>query len=230
MSKRNPHPVGELPAGRSRCLLARRERIAAIRFTGVPGIAIGDDNLRHVHELFPFGSRPPKPDIDAVVWSPDGKQLAFSVHNVNGTHYRPIGGRAVFVIDTDGNGLRRVTPWRLNAGGLGELDWSPDGSRILFHSIAQFSDDPYLSTGDLYAIRPDGTGLRRLTHFPAGTGVQLGSYSPDGTQIVFATTNDATTGYRTAFPDVFVMRADGTGSEPVTRTRNWEGTPSWRSS
>jgi Tol biopolymer transport system component len=200
-------------------------QIAATRFTGVPGIAIGDGDFRHVHELFPFGTKPGAPDIDASAWSPDGKQLAFTVHNDNGKRYKPVGGRAIFVVNTDGTGLRRITPWTLNAGGLGELDWSPDGTRILFHAIAQSLDDPSLSTGDLYTIRPDGTGLKRLTHFSEG--VQLGSYSPDGKQIVFATEQGAVTSSDSSYPDVFTMDANGDNIRPVTRTKNWEGTPSW---
>jgi Tol biopolymer transport system component len=149
------------------------------------------------------------------------------VHNDHSERYKPLGGRAIFVINADGTGLRRATAWKLNAGGLGELAWSPDGSRILFHSVAQFSDDPNLSTGDLYTIHPEGTGLERITHLPAGTGVQLGSYSPDGTKIVFATTNGATASPGSFYPDVFTMNAGGGDITPVTRTKNWEGTPSW---
>ena len=31
----------------------------------------------------------------------------------------------------------------------------------------------------------------------------------------------------TGLPDVFVMGSDGTEVRPVTRTRNWDGTPDW---
>jgi TolB protein len=41
-------------------------------------------------------------------------------------------------------------------------------------------------TANVYTIRPDGTGLRRLTHSPAGEGFDLfPTWSPDGTRIVF---------------------------------------------
>jgi Tol biopolymer transport system component len=221
------HPPPSCPQDGQAVYSPDGKQIAAARFTGVPGIAIGDINFRHVHELFPFGNKPPAPDFDAIAWSPDGKQLAFTAHNDNGKRFKPVGGRAIFIINTDGTGLHRITPWKLNAGGLGELDWSPDGSRILFRTITFYTDSPGPADGNIYTIHPDGTGLQQLTHLPASTGVQLGSYSPDGTKIVFTTNQGATTGPDSAHPDVFSMNTDGTNIIPVTRTTNWEGTPNW---
>jgi Tol biopolymer transport system component len=193
----------------------------------VPEIAIADSRVRHVRPLRPFGSGRGAPDIDAIAWAPDGHRLAFSVHNDSGKRHKPVGGRAVYVVNVNGSGLRRVTPWKLEAGGLGELDWSPDGSHLLFRSITFASDDPGPSSGDIYTFQPDGTGLRRLTNLAAGTGIQLGSYSPDGSHIVFATNDGGTHSPGSDWPDVFVMHADGTHITPVTRTKNWEGTPQW---
>lgn len=203
-------------------------QIADVRYTSASGIAIGENNFRNVHELFPFGNKPGAPDVDALAWAPDGKQLAFSVHNDESKRYKPFGGRAIFLINTDGTGLHRITPWKLNAGGVGELDWSPDGSRILFRTVTNSTDSgPGPADGNIYTIHPDGTGLQQLTHFPADTGVQLGSYSPDGTKIVFTTNQGATTNPGSSYPDVFTMNADGTNITPITRTKNWEGTPNW---
>ena len=190
-------------------------RIAFVRYVGVPEIAIADGHLRHVRLLRPFGSGSGAPDIDALAWSPDGRRLAFSVHNDNGKLHKPVGGRAVYVVNVNGSGLRRVTPWKLEAGGLGELDWSPDGSHLLFRSITFTPrDGPGPSSGDIYTIRPDGTGLRRLTNLAAGTGIQLGSYSPDGSHIVFTTNDGGTQGPGSSWPDVFVMHADGNAHHP----------------
>jgi TolB protein len=202
-------------------------QIGVLRFVGLPAIGIADSRLHHVQLIFPFGENKYAPDEDSLVWSPDGRQLAFAVHNTRKNHQLPSEGRAIYLMNRDGSGLRRVTPWKVAAGGIGELAWSPDGSRILFRSVRIENRDPDLSTGDIYSIRPNGQGLRQLTHFPPGTGVQLGSYSPDGQRIVFSTTRGAVRNPPVQFPDLFTMNTDGSHIHRVLGTRNWDGTADW---
>jgi Tol biopolymer transport system component len=77
-------------------------------------------------------------------------------------------------------------------------------------------------------VHPDGTGIRQLTHFDTTTRLlQNGSFSPDGKLIVFATTDGAKRTARAELPDVLTMRVDGTHITPVTRERNWDGSPDW---
>ena len=63
--------------------------------------------------------------------------------------------------------------------------------------------------------------LTRLTHFEDGTLVLSASYSSDGEWIVHATNGVDDQA------DIFVMRADGTGNLPVTRTKAWDSAPDW---
>jgi Tol biopolymer transport system component len=115
-----------------------------------------------------------------------------------------------------------VTPWSLRAGD--HPDWSPNGSLILVRSAANGPD--FYNQGNLFIVHPDGTGLRRLTRFRANVRlVQNGSFSPDGTAIVFATTHGATTTSNSNLPDVFTMTPAGTQITRVTRERNWHGSP-----
>jgi Tol biopolymer transport system component len=80
-------------------------------------------------------------------------------------------------------------------GGEGwQVAWSPDGRSILFTS---HRDHPHNYT-DVYVMRPDGSGVRRLTHQRAYTP----AWSPDGEHIVFSA------------PGLFVMNPDGTGVTP----------------
>jgi Tol biopolymer transport system component len=112
-------------------------------------------------------------------WSPDGNRIAFN-SNLSGDH-------VMYIVDVDGS---RVVD--LSSVGEGwQVDWSPDGRSILFTSHRDFPDN----NTDIYLMRPDGSGVRRLTHARAYTP----AWSPDGTHIVFCA------------PGLFVMRPDGSG-------------------
>ena len=79
-------------------------------------------------------------------------------------------------------------------GGL--CDWSPDGRHIAFEG-----DPAQPGNSDIYTIRADGSGLRRLTAQPGFEGDA--HYSPDGRTIVFDSD-------RTGNLDVFAMPSTGT--------------------
>jgi Tol biopolymer transport system component len=94
-------------------------------------------------------------------WSPDGTRIVFTqdVPNAVRGKVSSVGPLpAVFVVDADGRNLREVGP-RV-APGVMTADWSPDGARIVFGSE---SFPGALWYYDIYTVRPDGTGLRRLT-------------------------------------------------------------------
>lgn len=79
-------------------------------------------------------------------------------------------------------------------------DWSPDGKAIAFESTRD-------GTFAIYTIRPDGTGLRRLTN--GGIDDEQPRWSRDGRRIVFVSGRDG-------HLQVYVMRADGSGQRRVT--------------
>lgn len=142
--------------------------------------------------------------------SPNGQRVAFIEATQPADH-----PRAIFVVNTDGSGLHRVTPWSLNGGDA--PDWSPDGKWILFRSKVDVEG----KQSQIYLVHPDGSGLRQLTHFKSGTVVTSSSFSPDGTQIAFATTGVG------GNADVFVMALDGSSITAVTRTAAWDSAPDW---
>ena len=154
-------------------------------------------------------------------FSPDGKRLVFEHQNIKA---KPKNGHATYVANLDGTGMRRVTPWSLRAGD--HPDWSPDGTLILVRSLSNGPD--FSHQGNLYIVRPDGSGLRQLTHFGRRVSLlQNGSFSPDGSAIVFATTRESIKTKDSNLPDVFTVGVDGTDLRPVTRSRNWDGSPDW---
>jgi Tol biopolymer transport system component len=85
--------------------------------------------------------------------------------------------------------------------------WSPKGDRI---GLTRLSEDDY----DIYTIRPDGTGLTRLTTARGNDAHAV--WSPDGKHILFSS---ARLGFKDEAPlyddipqpygELFVMDADG---------------------
>jgi TolB protein len=154
-------------------------------------------------------------DDSQPAWSPDGTQLTF-VRKI--AQPGPHGRQAIFVINADGTGERRLTPWRLRAGH--HPVWSPTGTQILFSSNADLAA-PNLRS-NIYSINLDGTGLRQLTHARADQLYLSSAFSPDGSWITFAMKpgkNDNA--------QVFVMRADGTAVREVTHSAFWDSAPDW---
>jgi TolB protein len=133
------------------------------------------------------------------VFSPDGKRVAF-VREV--TEQKT----AAFVVNADASHLKQLTPW--SAGVSAKLDWSPDGSRILISSPQ--AERPGTAS-NVFTIRPDGTGMKQLTHETKVDVRDLAdSFSPDGKKIIYArTTNGGPF-------QVWSMNADGTGQKQLT--------------
>jgi Tol biopolymer transport system component len=90
--------------------------------------------------------------------------------------------------------------------------WSPDGRTILFNR----------GIGDLYLIRPDGTGRTRLTRHPRIEAFP--SWSPDGSQIAFASDR----GRREQSYQIYVMRSAGTAVRQITDGRASHFNPAWQ--
>jgi Tol biopolymer transport system component len=136
-------------------------------------------------------------------WSPDGKTLVFWREQPTANDQA---NSAVFRINTDGSGLKQLTPWSMLAD---DPDWSPDGKHILF------TTRPLLDFGagrsNLYLMRPDGTSIGEITHYPdGGDRATQPRFTPDGKAIVYVHTGPSGTP-RTPW----AIRPDGTGNSPV---------------
>jgi Tol biopolymer transport system component len=144
--------------------------------------------------------------------APDGKRFV----------YRSFGA--------DGDGLRimnletSAATW-LTKGYDNFPLWSPRGDLIMFSRLAE-------GDYDIYTIKPDGTGLKRLTTSHGNDAHQ--AWSPDGEQIVFASSR---MGYKDEgvytdapqpYGELFVMRYDGTNVRQLTDNQWEDGTPAWQ--
>lgn len=116
-----------------------------------------------------------------------------------------------FVIPTGGYILQVLHPGNAPvalAGAPGvsdrEPEISPDGDRLVFTS---HRDDEY---GDIFTARLRGTVLEDVRNMTPGIGPEMTpTWSPDGTQIAF-------TSYRSGYPSIWIMSADGTALRQVT--------------
>ena len=149
----------------------------------------------------------------APAWSPNGRRLAFE------RFLQSTGHLAIFTIRLDGTGLRRLTPWWLDAS---QPDYSPDGQWILFRT--RHNSDVH---GNIQLVRPDGTGRHLVTHAAPGRGKWLSaSFSPNGRRITagYTTVEDG----RQLNAEVFSFRLDGTRRRNVTGTPDeWESAVDW---
>ena len=92
-------------------------------------------------------------------WSPDGDRLVFLTDRDRHGRclFHDCAGFApeVYVMDSDGGGLRRLTRDRASEAAPA---WTPDGTKIVFSRIADEEGDH-----DLYLVNADGTCERQLT-------------------------------------------------------------------
>jgi Tol biopolymer transport system component len=165
------------------------------------------DLLRQADEAPPLG-----PDFDARLWTRIESE----------TSAKPVGPR-----------LRRLSPrlWRWRLGGrtlvvlLGGALLLASGTvyaaRLVVVSLgggaptATIAFTRVMGNGDqeIYLVRPDGTGLKRLTHTDSPA-TESPTWSPDGSKVAFLTILSGDTPTRT----VWVVNADGSGQRQVDPT------------
>jgi Tol biopolymer transport system component len=172
------------------------------------------------------------PKAGEAYFSPDGRSIVFQAVPLGYPFYQ------IYTQQLDDpTSLRMVSTGR---GRCTCAYFSPDGSKILFASshtdpqvdvteknareaeIAargqrrayKWDFDPHM---DIYTVNLDGTGLTRLTDAP-GYDAE-GSYSPDGSRIVFTSMRDGDD------QNLFIMDADGGNVRPLTTQPGYDGGP-----
>jgi Tol biopolymer transport system component/DNA-binding winged helix-turn-helix (wHTH) protein len=119
--------------------------------------------------------------------SPDGSTLLVTSYDV--------GQGSLWAVQVPAGSLRRL----LTGAWVNSAAWSPDGKSVVYSS----------GNGDLYVIRGNGTGVRKLAAVGGLPGAL--SWSPDGSKIRFSRDNR-----------LWEMSSDGSGLHPLL--------PGWRPS
>ena len=171
---------------------------------GVYSVRVSDGN-----GLTPL-TRNPEGDDFPLAFSPDGRTLLFDRAPAPGGDSVQ---HALFVTPADGGGkARRITPWGLTDD---LASWSPDGRNIVFGT-----------DGDLYRVKPDGTGLAKIAvKTPDGTDATHAfdvSFSPDGRRIVFSIGG--------AEPGLYLAQADGSKVKRLTTSPTEDHHANWGAS
>lgn len=198
------------------------------------GIGVFDAFFNGFHGLFLKPEDRVEGGAQVAMVNADGsgfRELTNGPNNSGFPSMSPDGRRFVYrTFGPEGDGLRimdietkTVTPI---AGGYDNFPlWSPRGDLIMFSRQAE-------GDYEIYTIKPDGTGLRRLTH-SRGNDAHM-AWSPDGEHIAFASTR---MGFKDEVPytdspqpygEIFVMRADGSEVRQLTDNQWEEGTPAWQ--
>jgi hypothetical protein len=126
------------------------------------------------------------PGLDWSDWSANGTQIAILAQAADGN------GHVIDLVNVDGSGLRTLDVGRP----AHEISWlPPDGGQIVFRGEQLASSDP---APGIFAVRPDGSGLRTLSTRPAvdANDYQDVAVSPDGSLVA----------YRYDGPDKFSVR------------------------
>jgi TolB protein len=144
----------------------------------------------------------------AFDYSPDGSRIVFFRIDYSRPARHQI---ALFVVNVDGSGLRRLTSWGL--GGF-TASWSPNGKWILFNA-----------NGQIWVVHPNGSGLQKIMIDTGGRQyfAQEPVWSPDGTRIALSMFIPGDGGHL----DIYTMRADGTDLVQLTHSPTGDEFPDW---
>jgi Tol biopolymer transport system component len=159
-------------------------------------------------------------DHTTFSWSPDGDRLAFTRG----------GGRSqeIWLVNADGSGLTQLTHSaskrkRTDFDWSEDPSWSSDGLRIAFDGQRNISAS---LGGQIYVIRTNGAGERRVTQRPGPT--FFPAWAPDG-RVLFEEwlghwgqpdPKGIAQWVHNGRIDLYTMNADGSGRRRIARIRN----------
>jgi Tol biopolymer transport system component len=144
-----------------------------------------------------------RPGRDAgPAWSPDATQMAFY------THFDNLNTWSIFKMLANGSDIVRLT----NTANVFDSspNWHPNGLHIIFTR-----EYPPIFNAEIWKMNADGSILTRIVEDGLG-----GEWSPDGSQIVYASQQDGDF-------EIYLMNDDGSGLLKLTYNGADDLWPSW---
>lgn len=157
-------------------------------------------------------------------WSPDSQWIVFSAKGFDDSddEYRDI-----YKVRADGTGLTQLTSTPKQCEN--HVDWSPDGTKILYHADGEYGFSSYLWRSDIWVMNTDGSGKTKMTDFGGYFGSSyIGcdaqpTWSPNGEYIIWKSERNDTTYPRS---HLWIMKADGTDKTMLTNFSDYDKKPS----
>jgi Tol biopolymer transport system component len=222
--EQTPDPANEFEAlieeARRRARRRRLRNIGGILFAALAGLTIlvllGQSWRSH-------GSAASDPAGSSAVPGNASSRIAFVSFPAGRRAGESASAFAIVVINADGSGKHTAVRWPGKRPAFGiSPSWSPDGKRLVFDARSKGSEALCRSEGpcndELYLVKADGSGLRRLTRNAAHDA--QAAWSPDGRKIAFISGRDGGA-------EIYVMNADGADQRRLTRTHQNEGPLAW---
>ncbi len=152
-------------------------------------------------------------------WSPDGASIAFDIVRWDPTDSF-LEGSLVATVPAAGGDPTRLTTFDTF---MAHPDWRPDGAELVMNSYDLANGSNLDKPSNLYAIKPDGTGLRQLTHSSTDGSMKIGlpRWDADGDRIVVAVMNFSPD--HQSLESVHLAFVDAGGGEPVVISEEFDG-------
>jgi Tol biopolymer transport system component len=174
---------------------------------GIRDLAVGSNRI-----LIRKGSYATREYIEDSLFSPDGRQIAFTRHNRDDTW-------DLCVTDFDGS-EPRVLVHRSNGNLIYPAGWSHDGERIL---VAFFRQSSLGTTSEIAFVSVNGGSVRIIkpAHKAALSSFMSMSLSPDGRYIAYHAESEANSN------DLFLLSSDGSLDIPLIQHPADDRAPAW---
>lgn len=143
-------------------------------------------------------------------FSPDGQTIIFTRREEHPDANNKAGNGELFLINRDGTNERRFTQ---TLAFESAASYSPDGSKIVYHSC-------FKGKCDIYVINADGSNGVNLTEEDGNN--QYPSWSPDGQWIAYTLQKEDKD------TDIWVMKPDGSDKRAILATPFREEIAVWR--